>query len=113
MRTEEITALQIGCRVDSLRKHLKLAKGRENSEYFVGRLRLALAKQVETLNVLTSVKRLAVTTALLCAIAVSGCGTVHGIGSDLQGGSKAGAEWFRTYGEDFEQQYYPAPRMIN
>lgn len=43
---------------------------------------------------------------------LQGCGAVHGVGSDLIGGSKAGAEWFRVYGENHQKEYYPAPRIV-
>ena len=112
MNTKEITEIRENVR--TIRGHFDAAKDREAPVWFLSKLRGRLRKELERMHPMTSKVRKSVATGLVCVVmAVSGCGAIHGVGSDLQGGSKAGAKWFRTYGENFEQEYYPAPRMIN
>lgn len=70
-------SLKIGCRIDSAKRHIRLAEKRQASPEFILWLRNGLRRYIEAMNALTSK---AVPVVVVCVVlALSGCGTMKAI----------------------------------
>lgn len=105
MEHREKLALKIGCRVDSLNKHIRLAKKRNASWGFVTALQDALRSQVGILNALTSKARPVACAGLVALLmAVSGCATIRGVGTDIVNGADSTVRALESYSRDYNSQ---------